>query len=307
MNGSAITVQHLRQGYGKHTVLHDVSLEIPRGQTFALLGRNGAGKTTLIRTLLGLLPPSGGGVEVLGLNPAQEPLEVRSRVGYLAEDQAMYGWMTADEIARFLAPFYPTWDARLASDFLERFAVPRHTRIKHLSKGETVRLGLALALAHRPEIVILDDPALGLDPITRKQFNRDVIEHLQAEGRTVFYSSHLLYEVEAVADAVAILDQGRIVRVGPTEDLQREVKRVVLSPEILARRAKPVNLLDVRRDAARIAVTLDDSGPWLAGLRAEQVEHVVEDLSLDEIFEAFVIGRADGWPDPSAALNAAVA
>jgi ABC-2 type transport system ATP-binding protein len=307
MSGPAIAIQHLRQGYGKHVVLHDVSLEIPPGQTFALLGRNGAGKTTLIRTLLGLLYPSGGSVEVLGLNPAAEPLAIRSRVGYLAEDQAMYGWMTAEEIARFLAPFYPTWDAGLASGLLNRFGVPRHVRIKHLSKGETVRLGLALALAHRPEIVILDDPALGLDPITRKQFNRDVIEHLQAEGRTVFYSSHLLYEVEAVADAVAILDQGRIVRVGPTEDLQREVKRVVLAPEALAGREKPAKLLDVRRDLAQIAVTLDNAGPWLAGLQADGVEYVVEDLSLDEIFEGFVIGRADAWPDPSAALNAVVA
>jgi ABC-2 type transport system ATP-binding protein len=307
MSGHAIAIQHLRQGYGKHLVLHDVSLEIPPGQTFALLGRNGAGKTTLIRTLLGLLHPSGGSVEVLGLNPSAEPLAIRSRVGYLAEDQAMYGWMTADEIARFLAPFYPTWDAGLASGLLDRFGVPRHARIKHLSKGENVRLGLALALSHRPEIVILDDPALGLDPITRKQFNRDVIEHLQAEGRTVFYSSHLLYEVEAVADAVAILDAGRIVRVGPTEDLQREVKRVVLSPEALAERPKPAKLLDVKKDRAQIAVTLDDAGPWLAALQADGIEYIVEDLSLDEIFEAFVIGKVDGWPDPAAALNAAVA
>ena len=94
MNHCAITIQHLQQGYGKHNVLDDVSLEIPHGQTFALLGRNGAGKTTLIRTLLGLLHPNSGSVEVLGLNPAVRPLEIRSRVGYLAEDQAMYGWMT---------------------------------------------------------------------------------------------------------------------------------------------------------------------------------------------------------------------
>jgi len=297
----------LRQGYGRQMVLHDVSLEVPRGQTYALLGRNGAGKTTLIRTLLGLLQPADGTVEVLGLTPTAQPLEVRARVGYLAEDQAMYGWMTAEEMTRFLAPFYPTWDAGLAAGLLDRFGVTRHVRIKHLSKGQNIRLGLALALAHRPEVVILDDPALGLDPITRKQFNRDVIDHLQAEGRTVFYSSHLLYEVEAVADAVAILDQGRIVRAGATEDLQRDVKRVLLSPEGLAGRPRPDRLLDVRKDAAQVAVTLDDSGPWIDGLRAEGVEHVVEDLSLDEIFEAFVIGRADGWPDPSAALNAAVA
>jgi ABC-2 type transport system ATP-binding protein len=306
MNRAAITVDHLRVGYGRRMVLDDVSLKIPEGQTFALLGRNGAGKTTLIRTLLGLLGPASGGVEVVGLNPTAQPLEARRRVGYLAEDQAMYGWMTADEIAAFLAPFYPTWDPRLTSDLFARFGVPSGVRIKHLSKGQNVRLGLALALAHRPALVILDDPAMGLDPITRKQFNRDVVEHLQAEGRTVFYSSHLLYEVEAVADAVAILDQGRFVRVGTTEALQDEVKRVVLAPEALAGRPKPTKLLDVTSRADQLALTLDDAGPWIGKLRADGVDHAVENLSLDEIFEAFVIGQVELWPDPSANHKAVV-
>jgi ABC-2 type transport system ATP-binding protein len=305
MNPCAISVEHLRQGYGSRAVLENVSLEIPPGQTFALLGRNGAGKTTLIRTLLGLLQPQAGAVEVLGLSPTARPLDVRRRVGYLAEDQAMYGWMTAEEIGRFLAPFYPTWDAGLASGLLDRFGVPRSTRIKYLSKGQTVRLGLALALAHRPEVVILDDPAMGLDPITRKQFNRDVIEHLQAERRTVFYSSHLLYEVEAVADAVGILDQGRIVRYGSTEELQRDIKRIVLSVEAFAGCPRPAKLLDVSKDGPRIALTVDDAGTWLAQLQAGGVAHVVEDLSLDEIFEAFVIGWRDGWRGPSPAVAAA--
>jgi ABC-2 type transport system ATP-binding protein len=307
MSRAAIAVQRLRAGYGKQTVLEDVSLEIPQGQTFALLGRNGAGKTTLIRTLLGLLPPTDGSVEVLGLNPVKQPLEIRGRVGYLAEDQAMYGWMTADEIGAFLAPFYPTWDARLAQDLFGRFGVPRRVRIKHLSKGQNVRLGLVLALAHRPELVILDDPTMGLDPITRKQFNRDVVEHLQAEGRTVFYSSHLLYEVEAVADAVAILDQGRLVRVGTTEHLQSEVKRVVLSPDALVNRSQPAKLLDVSRRTQRICVTLDDCAAWIAELRSDGVDHVVEDLSLDDIFEAFVIGQVELWPGRSPNRSAVVA
>jgi ABC-2 type transport system ATP-binding protein len=296
MNRSAIRVQRLSQGYGRNLVLDDVSLEMPCGQTFALLGRNGSGKTTLIRTLLGLMPPRSGTVDVLGLNPARQPLEIRSRIGYLAEDQAMYPWMTTDEMARFLAPFYPSWDASLASSLLDRFGVPRHVRICHLSKGQNIRLGLALALAHRPELVILDDPALGLDPISRKQFNRDVVEHLQAEGATVFYSSHLLYEVEAVADAVAILDQGRIVRAGPTEDLQREVKRVVLSADTLANVPRPEKLLDVRREAESVAVTIDHSDDWIAELHSVGIQFAVEDLSLDEIFEAFVIGNCDTWP-----------
>ena len=298
---AAIALDNLRQSYGKQSVLEGLSLEVPQGKTFALLGRNGAGKTTLIRTLLGLLPPVAGSVRVLGLDPYRQALELRRRIGYLAEDQAMYGWMTASEMAQFLAPFYPTWDARLAENLFQRFAVPQQVRIKHLSKGENVRLGLALALAHRPDLVILDDPALGLDPITRKQFNRDVIEHLQAEGRTVFYSSHLLYEVEAVADAVAILDRGRLVRVGPTEELQRDVKRVIASPSALAGRPKPSGLLDVQASGGRLAVTLDRAAPWLAELNSEGVDFAVEDLSLDEIFEAFVIGQVERWPDGSLA------
>src|SRR5207249_529212 len=131
----------------------------------------------------------------------------------------------------FLRPFYPTWDARLADDYLDRFGLPRHTRIGRLSKGESVKLGLAAALAHRPEVAVLDDPAMGLDPIARKEFNRDLIEHLQAAGRTVLYSSHLLDEVEAVADAVAILDRGRIVRFAETDALRDDVKQVVLPAE----------------------------------------------------------------------------
>jgi ABC-2 type transport system ATP-binding protein len=244
---------------------------------------------------------------VLGLDPSRQPLEVRRRIGYLAEDQAMYGWMTPQEMAQFLAPFYPTWDKRLAGELFDRFGVPRSVRIKHLSKGENVRLGLALALAHRPELVILDDPALGLDPITRKQFNRDVIEHLQAEGRTVFYSSHLLYEVEAVADAVAILDRGRLVRVGLTEELQRDVKRVVMAQAALAGRARPPRLLDVQTSGGRVAVTLDEAAGWLDELHVDGVDFTQEDLSLDEIFEAFVIGQAERWPDGSPAHEAAVA
>lgn len=307
MASPAIAIRNLYSAYGAKSVLEDVSLEILPGQTFALLGRNGSGKTTLIRTLLGLLSPEQGSVSVLGLDPSRQALEIRSQIGYLAEDQAMYGWMTTNEIAAFLAPFYPRWDRTLAQNLMERFDVPKHTRIRHLSKGQNIRLGLALALAHRPELVILDDPALGLDPIARKQFNRDVIEHLQAEGRTVFYSSHLLYEVEAVADFVAILDQGRIIRAGRTEDLQREVKRVLLARSVLAEVSRPEKLLDASSDADRVAIVLDDSAGWIGKLGFAGIAHIVEDMSLDEIFEAFVIGRRDAWPEPLAERAIAVA
>jgi len=296
---SPIQVQHLTQGYGRREVLHDVSLTIPAGQTLALLGRNGAGKTTLIRTLLGLIAPRAGTVQILGLDPARDALSIRRKIGYLAEDQVMYGWMTAIEIGRFLAPFYPAWNDPHYGSLLTRFELPVDVKIKHFSKGQTVRLGLALALAHRPEAIILDDPALGLDPIARKEFNRDLIEHLQAEGRTVLYSSHLLSEVEAVADAVAILDRGRLIRTGRTEVLQREIKRVILPLDSMPRDDAPPGLLDVRRDGSRVAITVDGAEEWIRTLRAGGSEPTVEDLSLDEIFEAFVIGRRESWPGPT--------
>jgi ABC-2 type transport system ATP-binding protein len=307
MTQAAIAVRQLKQGYGRKCVLENLSLEIPKGQTFALLGRNGAGKTTLLRTLLGLLPPMSGTVEVLGMSPASQAVKIRQRIGYLAEDQSMYGWMTAAEIMKFLSPFYPKWDNTLANDLVDQFGVPRDVRIKRLSKGQGVRLGLAMALAHRPELVILDDPALGLDPITRKQFNRDVISHLQSQGHTVLYSSHLLYEVEAVADAVAILDEGRIVRTGSTEALHRDVKQVRLATDALRMQARPAKLLDVQIDGHRAAVTVDHAGEWISHLEANGVEHIVEDLSLDEIFEAFVIGRTDAWPGRGVELQPAMA
>ena len=256
MSAAAIEIHAVYKSFGKNHVLHNMSLEVERGQTFAFLGRNGAGKTTTIQMLLGLLNRDDGAIRVLGLDPAKEPLAVRAQVGYLAEDQTMYGWMKCGDILRFMAPFYPTWDHDLALRYAKDFEVPLKTKIKHLSKGQNVRLGLVLALAHRPELVILDDPALGLDPIMRKQFNRDLITHLQGEGRTVFYSSHLLYEVEPVADQVAILKEGQIVRQAGTEALRRDVKQIHLSRQAAATVQAQGKVLDYQADGTEVALTV---------------------------------------------------
>ncbi len=299
MTEPVIQIEQLVKTFGSKSVLQNVSLSIPAGQTLALLGRNGAGKTTMIRILLGLIPADSGVCRLGGVDPAVDPLKVRSNVGYLAEDQTMYGWMTPVELCRFLTPFYPTWDMKLARDSLDRFEIPSHTRIGRLSKGQAVKLGLVVALAHRPAIVILDDPAMGLDPIARKEFNRDLVEHLQTSGCTVLYSSHLLDEVEAVADAVAILDRGKIVRTGTTDRLRDEVKQVVLAVDSLAGSAPPEGLLDVRRHDDRVAIITDQAGRYIQQLSVAGIDHNVVDLSLDEIFEAYVIGRAHDWPDHS--------
>ncbi len=294
MNEPAIDLQAVCKTFRSTNVLRGVTMRVASGKTFAFLGRNAAGKTTLIRMLLGLLKRDEGVIRVLGLDPQVDPLELRRRVGYLAEDQTMYGWMKVSEIVRFVAPFYPTWDHELATRYVRDFELPPNTKIKHLSKGQNVRLGLVLALAHRPELVILDDPALGLDPIMRKQFNRDLITHLQGEGRTIFYSSHLLYEVEPVADEVAILHEGRIVRQADTDALRRHVKRFVLSRDSLAAVRGQLHVLDEQCDANRVAVTLQGAEHAEEVLRIDGIEYRVIDLNLDEIFEAFAAGRNGG-------------
>src|SRR6476661_8435418 len=254
-----IQLLNVRKSFGKNPVLKGLNLAVEKGQIFALLGRNGAGKTTAIRLLLGLLSRDGGSISVVGHDPQQEPIAVRAAVGFLAEDQQMFGWMTIAELLGFMAPFYPTWDRSLADHFAKEFELPRGQRIKNLSKGQNVRLGLVLALAHRPHLVILDDPALGLDPIMRKEFNRDLIAHLQGEGTSVLYSSHLLYEVEPIADAVAILHEGVILKQAATEALRQDVKQIVVSAEDFAEQRDLLNALDVRRERAEVAVTVENA------------------------------------------------
>jgi ABC-2 type transport system ATP-binding protein len=165
-------------------------------------------------------------------------------------------------------------------------------------------LGLVLALAHRPELVILDDPALGLDPIMRKEFNRDLIAHLQGEGATVLYSSHLLYEVEPIADAVAILHDGVIIKQAATESLRSDVKQIVFSAEDYAEQASTLKALDVARQRAEVAVTIENAAATIERLASANVRHRVIDLNLDDIFAAYVIGKRDR-PAPTTPASAA--
>jgi ABC-2 type transport system ATP-binding protein len=294
MSDSIIEFRGVRKSFRRTQVLSGMSLTVERGKTFAFLGRNAAGKTTAIRLMLGLLKRDAGELRVLGFDPALEPLEVRSRVGYLAEDQQMYGWMRIDEILRFIAPFYATWDHDLALRYVREFELPLAQKIRTLSKGQNVRLGLILALAHRPDLVILDDPALGLDPVMRKQFNRDLITHLQGEGRTVFYSSHLLYEVEPVADEVAILDNGQLVRQADVETLRRDVRQFVLDRRALAGVREDMAVLDVQAIGDDVAVTVENAAAISALLDREGVRYRIVELNLDEIFTAYVSGSPHG-------------
>jgi ABC-2 type transport system ATP-binding protein len=288
MTQLAIEMREVYKSFRKTAVLTGTTLTVEQGQTFAFLGRNGSGKTTSIRLMLGLLGRDSGRLRVLGHDPAVSAIDVRQQVGYLAEDQAMYGWMKVQELVRFVAPFYATWDHDLAMKYLREFELPLDRKVKQLSKGQNVRLGLVLALAHRPELVILDDPALGLDPVMRRQFNRDLISHLQSEGRTVFYSSHLLYEVEPIADEVAILSQGRIVRQAKTERLRRDVRQLVLRRDLYDAVRDDLAVLECDIVGDEVAATVENAEAVVALLDRQAIAYRLVDLNLDEIFTAYV-------------------
>lgn len=175
---NAITVHELSKSYGRKPVLDTISLEIPKGQVVALLGRNGVGKTTLLRLMNGLTPATNGKIEILGLNPANDAVELRQRLGYLGEECHIYPWMTGEDALYFMAPLYCTWDTAYFHELVKLLQVPLNQRLQDLSKGSRRKLHLALTLAHKPEVILLDEPLSGLDPVVRDQVISTLIHTL---------------------------------------------------------------------------------------------------------------------------------
>src|SRR5436309_11298515 len=225
MKPSVITVSEVTRHFGAKTALASVSLSMSRGAVYGLVGANGAGKTTLIKHILGLLRAESGSVRVFGLDPVADPVAVLSRIGYLSEENDLPGWMRVDELMRYSRAFYPTWGDAYAAELRQAFALDPTANIKNLSKGQKARAGLLIALAHRPELLVLDEPSSGLDPIVRRDILGAVIRTIAHEGRTGLFSSHLLGEVEQVADHVPMINLGRIVLSAPLATI-RETHRV---------------------------------------------------------------------------------
>ncbi|HEX8200771.1 MAG TPA: ATP-binding cassette domain-containing protein, partial [Isosphaeraceae bacterium] len=221
----AIRVEGLTKRFRDQVAVDGLTLEVPVGAVFGLLGENGAGKTTTIQILLGLVAADAGHVATLGLDPARRGLEVRRRVGYVPEQPALYDWMTVAEIGWFAGGFHadPQEGAgpyrRRFTALAEGFGVPTGRRLRHLSKGGRAKVALALALASEPELLILDEPTSGLDVLVRREFLESLVD-LAGQGRTVLLSSHQIAEVERVASHVALLHQGRLILAEPLETLR---------------------------------------------------------------------------------------
>ena len=224
-----VEIRNLSRRFGAADALSGVTLSIPRGAVFGLVGVNGAGKTTLIKHVMGLLRPQSGSVSVFGLEPVSNPAEVLSRVGYLSEANDLPEWMRVDELIHFTRAFYPNWDEDYAQSLRQSFELDPHKVVQSLSKGQRARLGLLLALSYRAELLILDEPSSGLDPLVRRDILRAIIKTIADEGRTVLFSSHLLEEVERVADHIAIIDGGRIIQNDELESLKSRFNRQSLN------------------------------------------------------------------------------
>lgn len=210
MSAPIVEVAGLTRRYGEHCALDGVDFSASAGRVYGLVGANGAGKTTLLKHLLGLLRPQSGTVRVFGEDPARHPERVLKRVGYLSEHRELPDWMRIHELLRYLQAYHPTWDMRFAHELIDTFKLDPGKRISALSQGMRAQTGLIAALAHRPELLILDEPSNGLDAVVRLDIIDAVIRTVVEEGRCVIFSSHLLDEMERTCDHVTMIQNGRI-------------------------------------------------------------------------------------------------
>jgi len=225
MEQPVVDVSGLSRSFGGKNALDGVSFRAGAGQVYGLVGANGAGKTTLLKHLLGLLRATTGSVHVFGLDPVRDPVGVLSRVGYLSEDQDLPGWMRVDELMRYTQAYHSTWDAAYASELLETFALDPAKKITELSKGMRAQAGLIAAVAHRPELLILDEPSSGLDAVVRRDILDAIVRAVADDGRTVIFSSHLLDEVERMSDHVTMIQNGRVTLSGVLDDVRSDYQR----------------------------------------------------------------------------------
>lgn len=224
-----IETHALCKSYASVNAVRDLDLSVRQNHITAFLGRNGAGKSTTIKMALGMVRPTEGNVTVLGapVNPSKSSCEVRRRVAYVAENKPLYGHMTVEQMMRFARSFYPDWRPEMARRLVTEYELPLDRRVRSLSKGMRTKLALLLAFARRPDLLILDEPSEGLDPVGIEHLLQTIAARL-AEGVSVFFSSHQIAEVERVADHVCILEKGCLVLDAEADDLRRFYRRVDL-------------------------------------------------------------------------------
>lgn len=287
MSELVIEVEQVSKQFGTKQVLRGLTFGVPRGRVTGLVGTNGAGKSTLIKCLMGLLRPTSGSCRLLGEDSWTLGDGVKSRIGYVPQEVQLYPWMKVKHLVRYVGAFYPNWDQPWAETLLDRWELQGDDRFGPLSTGQKQKLALVLALGHRPELLILDEPVASLDPVARRRFLESILEIAEDEQHTVLFSTHITSDLERVASHVAILDEGRIVYDDELDILKDRVKRL----RIESRSDLPPSFAvagalrtEVRGRNALVAVS-SASGPLIEEIEQRwQASVTIEDLNLEEIF-----------------------
>ena len=281
---ASISLEHVTQFYGISRALDDLSLTVQPGEVYALLGPNGAGKTTCIRVISGLLRASRGTVSTLGLDPVRDAVPLKTRVGYLSETESLFEWMTIQEHVDFHRTFYPAWDAALAQELLGQLDLSLSARIRSLSRGQKRQVALVLVAAQQPELMVLDEPAGGLDPGVRRSFLTVIIRLIQEKQRSVLLSSHITSDVERVATRVGFLRKGRLILEDSLDALKESVKKVTLNGNARDAAARLTWLTKTETAETVAGVVREHDPAALQTIRALGAEASVFDLSLEDIY-----------------------
>ena len=293
--GDAVRVAGLVKRFGDRTVLDVIDLSVPHGQVIGLLGLNGSGKSTLIKCLLGLLRADEGSATVLGTDAWHLADREKARIGYVPQEATLYPWLTVRQTVAYVSSFYPTWDSAWGAELLRRWDLPRGHRVGPLSVGQKQKLALVLALGHRPELLILDEPVASLDPVARRWFLETVLE-TAADGKgTVLFSTHITSDLERVASHVALLRTGRVAFHEEIDVLKDRFKRLRISaPADLPADLGLPGTLRSQVQGGEALVTIDGAGAALvAGLRDRYAADVaIDSLNLEEIFLELHDGQA---------------
>jgi ABC-2 type transport system ATP-binding protein len=286
-----IRTEQLTKTYGTHRGIADVDLVVTEGETFGFLGPNGAGKTTTIRTVLDLIRPTSGKAFVFGIESSTDPAAIHARVGYIPGEFALYDRLTGGQTITYFANLRGGVDAAYQRSLIERFDVDPSRKFKEYSKGNKQKIGLVIALQHRPELLILDEPTSGLDPLVQRAFYT-LVREARAEGRTVFLSSHILSEVERTCDRVAIIKEGRLVRIGRVDTLcdlahhQVELRFAEAVPTAEFANLPGVSNVETDDHTLRMRVAGAMTPVVRAAARYELLDFVSREPSLEETFLA---------------------
>ncbi|MGC5661133.1 ABC transporter ATP-binding protein [Micromonospora sp. WMMD723] len=281
----ALRTQNLGKRYRKGWALRDCTLELPPGRVSALVGPNGAGKTTLLRLAVGLLTPTTGSVEVLGESPATNSVRALTRIGFLAQDHPLYRQFTVADLLRFGRSCNVRFDHELAARRLTRLGIPLHARAGALSGGQQSQVALTLALAKRPDLLVLDEPLSSLDPLARQEFQRTLMGAVADSQLTVLFSSHALHELERVCDHLVVINHGRVVLAGDIESLLAE-HRLLVGPRVGTDHRDP-SVIEVRHSDRHTTMLVRQAAtPVIPGWQANPV-------GLDELVLAYLRRPAD--------------